>query len=167
MYSSLPVQCQVRSWGTYEGMRRICATGGDGNETFGKMDVVLFGRDELRSRLAGPLANGVYGTNGKPYSAATLPMITHEGPVTFHMNGEEVELVPIPWAHTDGDTLVRIKKADIVMCGDFFRSSGYPNIALTEGGTLKGMLEGLNYLIGIAGPNTRIRGKGLKRIEWS
>jgi glyoxylase-like metal-dependent hydrolase (beta-lactamase superfamily II) len=127
-----------------------------GNENFGKMGVVLFARDEVRNRLAGPLANGPYGTNGKPYAAVALPMITYEGPVTFHMNGEEVELVPILRAHTDGDTLVRIKKGDIIMCGDFFRSSGYPNIALAEGGTLKGMLEGLNYLIGIAGPNTRI-----------
>ena len=65
------------------------------------------------------------------------------GPVTFHMNGEDVELIPILRAHTDGDTLVHFCPADVIMTGDFFRSVGYPNIDRANGGSLNGMLEGL------------------------
>ena len=42
------------------------------------------------------------------------------------------------------------------MMGDFFRSTGYPNIDLANGGSLKGMLDGLNAAIKLAGPNTKI-----------
>ena len=126
-----------------------------GNENFGKMGVTIFARDELRARLAhpAPLANG------NPAPAATpaaLPVVTYRGPVTFHMNGEEVEAIPVPLAHTDGDTLVRFPVSDVLMTGDYFRSLGYPNIDRANGGSLKGMLEGLGFTIGLTGPNTKV-----------
>ncbi|MBI4465669.1 MAG: MBL fold metallo-hydrolase [Acidobacteria bacterium] len=126
-----------------------------GNQNFAKMGVGIFARDELRSRLAhpSPAANG---TIPPAAPAAALPMVTYRGPVTFHMNGEEVEALPVPVAHTDGDTLVRFAVADVIMTGDFFRSAGYPNIDRTNGGTLKGMLEGLGFAIGLTGPNTKV-----------
>ena len=49
-------------------------------------------------------------------------MVTYDAPVTFHMNGEDVRLIPIPAAHTDGDTMVYFPKADVIMSGDFYRS---------------------------------------------
>lgn len=126
-----------------------------GNANFAKMGVTIFGRDELRYRLAhpSPAANG---TPGVPAPPEALPVVTYEGPVTFHMDGEEVHLIPIRRAHTDGDTLVQFTKADILMTGDYFRSLGYPNIDRTNGGSLNGMLAGLGTTIGLAGPNTKI-----------
>lgn len=125
-----------------------------GNENLGKMGVVIFSRDELRYRLAHPqpAANGA---PGMPAPAAALPVVTYEGRVTFHMNGEEAELIPIPRAHTDGDTLVFFHNADVIMTGDFFRSTGYPNIDRANGGSLDGMLAGLGVTVGLMGPNTK------------
>jgi glyoxylase-like metal-dependent hydrolase (beta-lactamase superfamily II) len=65
-------------------------------------------------------------------------------------------LIAVPAAHTDGDTMIHFTKADVLMTGDFYRSAGYPNIDRTNGGTLNGMLQGLNAVIDLAGPNTRI-----------
>src|SRR5207249_8251878 len=93
---------------------------------------------------------------GRPAPAAALPMITFRGPVTFHMNGEDVQLIPVPVAHTDGDTMVRFPGVDVIMTGDFYRSVGYPNIDRANGGSLKGMLEGLQAIVDLAGPNTKI-----------
>lgn len=126
-----------------------------GNENFGKMGVTLISRDELRDRLAHPLpsANGAPGT---PAPAAALPALTYEGRMHLHLDGEDVELIPIPHAHTDGDTLVLFHNADVIFCGDFFRSVQYPNIDRANGGSLNGMLDGLGVLIGLAGPNTKI-----------
>jgi glyoxylase-like metal-dependent hydrolase (beta-lactamase superfamily II) len=126
-----------------------------GNENLGKMGVTIFSRPQLRQRLARPAA-GPGGAPGTPAPAAALPVVTYDAPVTIHMNGEEVQLLPIPVAHTDGDTLVRFTSADVIMTGDFYRSLGYPNIDRANGGTLKGMLEGLATINSIAGPNTRI-----------
>src|SRR5205823_4668291 len=45
---------------------------------------------------------------------------------------------------------------DVIMTGDFYRSVGYPNIDRANGGTLKGLLDGLNAVVEAAGPNTKI-----------
>jgi len=126
-----------------------------GNENLGKMGVTIFAREQLRERLIHPSP----GANGAvPPSApeAALPVVTYSGPVTFYMNGEEVRLIPIPRAHTDGDTLVRFVNSDVIMSGDFYRSVQFPNIDRTNGGSLNGMLDGMAYIIGQAGPNTKI-----------
>jgi len=126
-----------------------------GNENFGKLGVVIVARDELRDRLAHPMPTA-NGTPGVPMPTAGLPLITYEGRLTFHMDGEDVQLIPIPHAHTDGDTLIYFPHADIIMSGDFYRSIQYPNIDRTNGGSLNGMVDGLAALIALAGPNTKI-----------
>ena len=126
-----------------------------GNANLGAMGVTIIARPQLRARLEkpGPTATGAPGT---PAPAAALPRLTYDAPMTFHMNGEQVQLIPIPGAHTDGDTLVKFVNADVIMTGDFYRSTGYPNIDRANGGTLPGMLAGLNKIIELAGPSTKI-----------
>ncbi|HUI81646.1 MAG TPA: MBL fold metallo-hydrolase [Bryobacteraceae bacterium] len=126
-----------------------------GNENFGKMGVTILAREQLRNRLMhpSPAANG---TTPPPTKAPGLPMITYNGPITFHMDGEDVQLIPIPAAHTDGDTMVRFVHADIIMSGDFYRSIQYPNIDRVNGGSLNGMIDGLGQIIARSGPNTKI-----------
>ncbi len=126
-----------------------------GNANFAKMGVTIFARDELRYRLAHP-SPGANGAPGVPAPAEALPVVTYEGPVTIHMDGEDVHLIPIRRAHTDGDTLVYFPNNDVLMTGDYFRSLGFPNIDRTNGGSLNGMLEGLGITIGMAGPHTKI-----------
>jgi glyoxylase-like metal-dependent hydrolase (beta-lactamase superfamily II) len=72
------------------------------------------------------------------------------------MDGEEIDLIPVPRAHTDGDTMVFFHNANVIMSGDFYRAVGYPNIDRANGGSLNGMIDGLGALIGLAGPNTKI-----------
>ena len=126
-----------------------------GNENFGKMGVTIFSRDELRNRLAHP-APGANGAPGTPAPSAALPVVTYDGPVSIHMDGEDVHLIPIHRAHTDGDTLVYFPNNDVLMTGDYYRSIQFPNIDRTNGGSLNGMLEGIGETIGLAGPNTKI-----------
>jgi glyoxylase-like metal-dependent hydrolase (beta-lactamase superfamily II) len=126
-----------------------------GNENFAKMGATIFARDELRYRLAHP-SPGANGAPGVPAPPDALPVVTYEGPVTFHMDGEDVHLIPIRRAHTDGDTLVYFPINDVLMTGDYFRSIQYPNIDRTNGGSLNGMIEGLGITIGMAGPHTKI-----------
>jgi cyclase len=83
-------------------------------------------------------------------------MITYRGPVTVHMNGEDIQLLPVPNAHTDGDTMVYFPKADVLMVGDFYRSIQYPNVDRNNGGSVKGVVEALNSVIALAQPTTRI-----------
>ena len=126
-----------------------------GNENFAKMGAVLISRNELRDRLAHPVPNP-NGTPGVPAPPAALPLITYEGQILFHMNGEDIRVIGIPRAHTDGDSIVYFPGPDVIMTGDFYRSVQYPNIDRANGGSLNGMVDGLGRVIGLAGPNTKI-----------
>jgi glyoxylase-like metal-dependent hydrolase (beta-lactamase superfamily II) len=126
-----------------------------GNENFARLGAVIVAREEVRERLMHP-GPGPSGAPGTPAPAAALPTITYEGRMQFHMDGEDVQLVQVPPAHTDSDTLVYFPHADVIMAGDFFNSDQYPYIDRGDGGTLKGMLDGMSLLIGMAGPNTKI-----------
>jgi glyoxylase-like metal-dependent hydrolase (beta-lactamase superfamily II) len=128
-------------------------TGGD--ENFGRMGAVIISREELRYRLAHPNPNA----NGTPAAVMPeigLPKMTYRDRLTLRMNGEEIQMIAIPRAHTDGDTLVVFPGLDVIMTGDFYRSVQYPNVDRANGGSLQGLLDGLGVVIGRAGPNTKI-----------
>ena len=118
-----------------------------GDLNMAKLGAVILSRDELRAHLA---------SGNNPTPAAGLPVITYRGETTIHMNGEDVRLIPIPNAHTDGDTMVYFPNADVLMVGDFYRSIQYPNIDRANGGSLKGMVAGMNQVVALAKPSTKI-----------
>jgi len=128
-------------------------TGGD--ENFGKMGVTIIARPELRNRLAhpNPAANG---QPTPPMPAAGLPLLTYNGNLTFNMDGEEVRVFAIPRAHTDGDTIVQFVNNDVIMTGDFYRSIQFPNIDRANGGSLRGLEDGLARVVALCGPNTTV-----------
>ena len=121
-------------------------TGGNGNIVM--QGALLIAREELRSDMA----------RAANMDAARLPKVTYGmgDPLKFRMNGEVVDLIPIRAAHTGGDTIIRFENADIIMIGDFYRNFGYPFIDVNNGGSLKGALEALDYVVKISGPNTKL-----------
>jgi cyclase len=127
-----------------------------GNENFAKMGATIIARPMLRERLAKPSPPAAGGAAPAPAPAAALPVITPDSRTTIYMNGQVIELIPLPFAHTDGDTAVRFPGLDVLMTGDVFRSIGYPNIDRANGGTMKGMYEAYDTLIAAAGPNTKV-----------
>jgi len=126
-----------------------------GNENIGRLGATIVARENLRARLMkpAPLANG---QPGVPTAAIGLPTVTYDAPLTFHMNGEDVQLIPVPVAHTDGDTMVYFPGVNVIMTGDFYRSTGYPNIDRANGGTMNGMLAGFDAIVRLARPDTKI-----------
>ncbi len=118
-----------------------------GNENFAKLGVTLLSSDQLRTRL---------GSGARPAPPAALATITYDGPVTVHMNGDDVQLIRVRGAHTDGDTMVKFMKADVIMSGDFYRQIGYPFPDRNSGGSVQGLIDGLKQMADAAGPNTKI-----------
>ncbi len=126
-----------------------------GNENIGKLGATIFARENLRLRMMKPAAQA-NGQPGVPAPAAALPTVTYDAPLMFHVNGEDVRLIPVPAAHTDGDTMVYFANANVIMTGDFYRSTGYPNIDRANGGTLNGMLTGFDAIVALARADTKI-----------
>jgi glyoxylase-like metal-dependent hydrolase (beta-lactamase superfamily II) len=126
-----------------------------GNANFAKLGATIFARDQLRYRLEHPNP-AADGTPGKPAPEQALPVVTYNASLSIHIDGEDVRLLPVVAAHTDGDTVVSFPGHDILAVGDIFRSYGYPYVDLASGGTLAGILEGLSEILDRAGPATKI-----------
>jgi cyclase len=126
-----------------------------GNENFGKLGMTILGRPNLLEQLVHP----VPATNGQippPSPAIARPIILFDNPMTINLDGETVQLIPLPPSHTNGDTAVKFVKADVLMTGDVFRSEGFPTPVEVNGGTIMGLLQSIEKFLEITGPNTKV-----------
>lgn len=73
-------------------------------------------------------------------------------------NGEGIELVHVPNGHTDGDTIVFFRRSDVVVAGAIFDTTAYPRFDAGKGGSIDGVIEGLNRIVDIAIPGENQEG---------
>ncbi len=91
--------------------------------------------------------------NEPPAATDSLPTDTYTTPEwKLFFNGEGIELIHQPAAHTDGDTMVFFRRSDVISTGDIFVTNRYPIIDMPRGGTIQGELDALNRIIAIAIP---------------
>ena len=128
-----------------------------GNANFAKMGAIIFAREELREGMV-RLSKAPNAAGNPVADPAGFPVVTYGmgPPVKIHMNDEVVDLIPIRAAHTGGDTNIKFEKANVLFIGDFYRNYGYPFIDINNGGSLKGMLEGLDLTMKSADANTKL-----------
>ena len=67
-------------------------------------------------------------------------------------NGEAVQVIHQPAAHTNGDSIVFFRRSDVISAGDLFRIHEFPLIDLDSGGSVQGLIDGLNTIIDLAVP---------------
>jgi len=73
-------------------------------------------------------------------------------------NGEAVQLIHLPAASTNGDTIVFFRRSDVIAVGDAFTPQQYPIVDLDEGGSINGYIAGLNSLLQLTVPNINEEG---------
>jgi glyoxylase-like metal-dependent hydrolase (beta-lactamase superfamily II) len=78
--------------------------------------------------------------------------------LSSHFNGEGIVAMYQPAAHTDGDTMVWFRGSDVISAGDIYITTGYPMPELENGGSIQGIIEGLNRLLDLAIPESRAEG---------
>ena len=74
------------------------------------------------------------------------------------VNGEAIQLLHVPAAHTDGDTMVFFRRSDVISTGDIFNTDRYPPFDRTRGGSIAGVIEGLNRILDITIPGENQEG---------
>ena len=74
------------------------------------------------------------------------------------VNGEAIQLIHVPAAHTDGDTIVFFRRSDVIATGDIYSTSRYPRFDTARGGSVAGIIEGLNRILDIAIPGENQEG---------
>ena len=73
-------------------------------------------------------------------------------------NGEAIMITHQPNAHTDADSLIFFRRSDVISTGDIFRTTAYPFIDVANGGSMQGVLNGLNNILDMAVPADRQEG---------
>jgi cyclase len=125
-----------------------------GNPNFAKLGATILAREEARQRMDGPQPPEDKVSTADP---ARLPTITYGlgAPINIRIGFETVNLIAVRGAHTDGDTIVKFEKSDVIMTGDFYRSYGYPFVDASIGGTIEGTVDAIETLLRISGPGTK------------
>ena len=124
-----------------------------GNENFGKAGALLVAHDAVRARL---LAQRRTAADAPPPTAGTLPLITFDDSLTFHVNGTDIAAFHVAPAHTDGDAIVVIRTGNVVHMGDCFFNGLYPYIDVAAGGGIEGMIAAIDRVLPSIGPDTKI-----------
>jgi cyclase len=122
------------------------------NEAFGS-STVLISHSLARARLQHENTMYIYKVAAMPSIA--WPVITFDETLTIHFNGEEISLIYIPYAHTDGDIVAIFHQSNVVMTGDVFVPS-IPGIDTATGGTVAGLQAGIDKLLQIVPKDAKI-----------
>ncbi len=127
-----------------------------GNENLGKAGVVIVAQDNVRKRMSVEQFLEAFNEKVPASPAIALPIVTFTEGVTFHLNGETIQVFHVPPAHTDGDAVVRFVKADVIHMGDTYFNGMYPFIDASTGGNIDGMIEAANRVLAGCGAATRL-----------
>jgi cyclase len=128
-----------------------------GNSFFARQGAVIFSQENLRDEMLSPPDNGNRAPDPAGVPTSTYQYGSPGAPaVTIHMNGETVDLIPMMPSHTAGDTIVRFNQANVIYIEDFYRNFGYPFADQANGGSIKGMIEAVDLIQKLAGPDTTL-----------
>lgn len=128
-----------------------------GNEHFGEDGAVIVAHDNVRQRLKEGMTRAFPFTSEiPPAPEAALPVITFSKSVTFHLNGHEIHAFHVAHAHTDGDTIIHFKDANIVHMGDVFFKDSFPFIDLESGGTVDGYIAAHDKVLASIDAETKV-----------
>lgn len=137
-----------------------------GNENFGKTTTIL-AHKSVRTRLA---AGGtVAGNTIPPAPPHALPQITYDDGVQFHLNGDTIDAVFTGGGHTDGDTVLYWRKANVLHTGDLMMSNApFPFIDVGSGGNAVTLVATLDKALAMTDAQTKVipgHGPVVTRVE--
>lgn len=126
----------------------------DNNEALRKAGAGVVAHDNTKKRMAE--SHVLMGSKIPPSPAEALPTVTFSVTRRVDANGESLMLGKIPNAHTDTDIYIKFQKANVLHLGDVFFNGMYPFIDATTGGSINGMIDGVNFSMKQADATTKI-----------
>ena len=111
----------------------------------------ILAAEQVLTRMSAPTGQTA------PFPVAAWPTETFDyGRKYMYLNGEGIEVLHQPSAHSDGDSFVFFRRSDIVMAGDVLDTTRFPVIDVAKGGSVEGEIAALNRLVDLAIPSVPI-----------
>ena len=117
---------------------------------------VIIAQQNVRKRLGMERLDRETGKTIPPKPAEAWPLVTYADGVKLYLNGDELEVTHVARAHTDGDSIIRFKKANVVHMGDTFFNGGYPFIDVDSGGSIDGAIAAVDQVLATTDDKTKI-----------
>ncbi|WP_226701995.1 MBL fold metallo-hydrolase [Microbulbifer elongatus] len=127
-----------------------------GNENLGKAGALIVAHENVRKRMSTEQFTKLWDRTTPPAAAGALPVITFTDATTFHWNGDEVRVQHVGPAHTDGDSIIIFKNANVIHMGDTFFNGSYPYVDLSAGGSVDGVITNAARVLEMADDKTQI-----------
>jgi glyoxylase-like metal-dependent hydrolase (beta-lactamase superfamily II) len=127
-----------------------------GNGAFAKDGAIIVAHENLKRVLASGSRNGLNCATVPPEPENALPKETYNDTMTVRIKGRTGELKHSVDVHTDGDTIISFASANVLVAGDVLFFGRYPNIDFVYGGSIDGMIRGVDDLLNFAKEDTKI-----------
>jgi len=127
-----------------------------GNELLGKADVMIVAHDNVRKRMSTEQFQAHFDRSTPPSPAEALPVVTFSDKVSLHFNGEDIRLIHVPHAHSDGDTMVHFRQANVLHMGDTFFNGNFPFVDISSGGNLNGIIKAAELGLSLTDADSKI-----------
>ena len=125
-----------------------------GNENMGKGGTVIVAHDNVRQRMSEGAFIKAFNSKMEPQLKAALPSITFNDKMSLHLNGEEARAIHVEKAHTDGDSFIVFEGSNLIHMGDLFFNELFPFIDVQHGGSIDGMIKGVDMALELANDET-------------
>ncbi len=127
-----------------------------GNENMGEAGAFVVAHENVRRRMSQDQVIDFLQEEVPAAAPGALPVITFTDAMTFHINGDDLVISHVPHAHTDGDSFVHFRSANLVHAGDLFVRYGFPFVDVSSGGSVSGMVDALDQILAISNADTVI-----------
>ena len=127
-----------------------------GNEHFGKQGAIIVAHENVRESLKVEKSIKLFNMHKPPSPKEALPVVTFQREMSLHLNGDDIRMVHVANAHTDGDAIVHFTQANVIHAGDTFFNGFYPFIDVDSGGGIAGMIAACNTVLALANDKTKI-----------
>ena len=122
------------------------------NALLASRGAVTIGHHNVRERMAAE--QRIRGRAIPPEPEAMRPLLTYEGDLTIHLNGEAIRILHPPRAHTDSDSIVHLPGANLLAMGDVFFNRMLPFLDVAGGGSIDGLIAAVNGALAMADART-------------
>ncbi len=127
-----------------------------GNENLGKAGAIIVAHENVRESMSAEHFMEAFNRSVPASPEAALPVVTFTDAMTFHWNGDDVHVFHVEPAHTDGDSIIHFRHANVLHMGDTFFNGMYPYIDVSSGGSIDGVIAAADTALKLCNDQTRI-----------